>query len=477
MTGRYAFLFLALTGSMLSAWQSQSEDVVFRSDVSLVRVDVQVLDRDRRALTGLRKEDFALSDEGRPQRIRNFASEEMPVDVLLLLDVSGSMRPHVERIASASHTAMQVLGENDRVGVMVFDRSTRVRLPFKNARGGDVERELGNLLKHEHFNGGTDITRGMIDAAQYVRRSARTEARRAIVILTDDETEFERDEARVLSELTRADAVMSALLVPFSMGNRGGGGWPRSGGGGGGVGGWPGSPPIILGPRGRGPMGGGRGPGGGGYGGSRTHTAGTAQIANESGGDSNQVDQASALEDTFARIRQRYALYFQLPAGARANQERALTISLAGDALRRYPYADLRYRHKYFSPSSVPQNGKDDGVTILGPVETSENTTSDPTQAPTVSRRRTAVQEGSTRVPQGPISTTTPTVEAPKSTDSTASATVAPPVDATPAPKKGGWRRVDQPSSTPAGPIKPETVDPPKTEKSDPDAPTMKRKN
>ena len=77
------------------------DDVVFRSDVSLVRVDAQVVDRDNRAVTGLADGDFVLREEGRPQTIHNFASENMPVDVLLLLDVSASMRPHVERIASA----------------------------------------------------------------------------------------------------------------------------------------------------------------------------------------------------------------------------------------------------------------------------------------------------------------------------------------------------------------------------------------
>jgi len=75
-----------------------AQEVVFRSDVSLVRVDAQVLDRDNRAITGLRQTDFVLREEGRPQEIRNFAAEKMPVDVLVLVDVSASMRPHVQRL-------------------------------------------------------------------------------------------------------------------------------------------------------------------------------------------------------------------------------------------------------------------------------------------------------------------------------------------------------------------------------------------
>ena len=216
---RPLYLTLGVTLVATRLLVASGSDVVFRSDVSLVRVDAQVTDRDNRAVTGLRMEDFVLRDEGRPQQIRNFAREEMPVDVLLLLDVSTSMRPHVERIASAAHQALSVLGKDDRVAIMVFDRSTRVRLPFRSSREV-VEREFETLLKHENFRGGTDITRGLLDAADYVGRNARREARRAIVILTDDETEFERDDARVGLALVDADAVLSALIAPDAMAGR-----------------------------------------------------------------------------------------------------------------------------------------------------------------------------------------------------------------------------------------------------------------
>ena len=89
MTRAAVPLSILLAGSLLCA---ADEDVaVFHSDVSLVRVDVQVLDRDNRAITALRAGDFVIHDEGRVREIRNFAREEMPLDVLLLLDVSVSM--------------------------------------------------------------------------------------------------------------------------------------------------------------------------------------------------------------------------------------------------------------------------------------------------------------------------------------------------------------------------------------------------
>jgi VWFA-related protein len=301
-------------------------------------VDAQVVDRDNRAITGLRISDFVLREEGRPQQILNFASENMPVDVLFLLDVSGSMRPHVQRIADAAHQALRALGPDDRVAIMVFDRQTRLRLPFRKSQS-EVMREFERLLDQETFRGGTDITSGLYDAASYIGREGRREARRAIVILTDDQTEFNRDEEGVGRALTRADAVLCALLAPDAMmtgsgmpgGRRnpqGGGSWPGSGPSAGGpLGG------IILGrPRGYAGGGGGQGPT---MRGARTHSAGTAQIARQSGGDSMPVDYSSALENTLSRIRQRYALYFNLPAGVKRGEERRIEVSLVESARQR----------------------------------------------------------------------------------------------------------------------------------------------
>lgn len=403
-------MFLVLLA--LGAGRLLADDVVFRSDVSLVRVDAQVLDRDHRAITGLRPEDFILREEGRPQQIRNFASEQMPIDVVLLLDVSASMRPHVERIASAAHEAFGVLRDQDRIAIMVFDRSTRLRLPFRNSRD-EVEREFDNLLRQETFNGGTDITRGMLDAAAYVAKEARRNARRAIVILTDDQTERNRDEAAVQRALERADSVMSALIAPDAMHTGrvhggGGGGYP---GGGGPLGG------IILGRRG--------GYGGRGGGpvimGPHTQSAGTADIARKSGGDSLPVDDASALETTLSRIRQMYALHFHLPEGVKPGEERQVEVELADAARRRYPDADVRYRRVYMSPGAGDTAAPDTTIVSNAPASARRD-------GPPVFKRRPAVNEPSS--PGGPA----------------VDQGGWPRTGGAPSQQGGGWRRVDEPA-------------------------------
>ena len=91
-------LLLAYAGGGALSRSSGDSQVVFRSDVSLVRVDAQVVDGVNRAITDLRVDDFVLHEGGRLQPIRNFSSEDMPVDVLFLLDVSASM----DRMCNAS---------------------------------------------------------------------------------------------------------------------------------------------------------------------------------------------------------------------------------------------------------------------------------------------------------------------------------------------------------------------------------------
>jgi VWFA-related protein len=389
-----AVYFLPLVSALAIGTLSADDDVVFHSDVSLVRVDAQVVDSSNRAIIHLKATDFVLREDGREVPIRNFASDNMPVDVLFLLDVSGSMRPHVQRIADASGQALSELGKDDRMGIMVFDRYTRVRLAF-NSNRQDVQHEFDRLLRDERFNGGTDITRAMLDAADYMRQNGRRDARRAIVILTDDQTEFERDDEGVGQALARANTVMCALIAPDAMPYNRGGGQRPGGLGGGGLGGPLGG--IIFGRGGGGGYPGGRGMGGG----QHTKSAGTSEIARDSGGDSMSVNDASALEDTLERLRRRYTLYFSLPEGVQPGQERNIEVDLAPEARRRFSDAEVRYRRTFQSSNGAPSGGgpvkvtrapSDDAYTPPASPDTTDSS------APTVRRRRVAVNEDGTAI-------------------------------------------------------------------------------
>jgi hypothetical protein len=303
---------------------------------------------------------------------------------------------------------------------------------------------LNHLLRNERFNGGTHITHALLDAANYVGREARQDARRAIVVMTDDETQDQEDEARVDAALARANAVLSFLQAPYESphmnpGGRprgtwgGGGGWPNGGGwpGGGGIG-FPGSGPIGR-----------RGPGG--YGGAdRSHSAGTADIARDSGGDTMRVDDASALEDTLARLRQRYALFFYLPEGSASADQRAVEVDLSNEARLRFNEAEIRYRRVYMAGTS---SGERTGP-VVSRVQQPGDATTEPIASrdePTPKRRRNAVNEDTgQRVDtidmdseDSTQQTTPPAPQAPQPSTQTAQ-------PSTQTPQNKGWPRTDQ---------------------------------
>jgi len=443
------------------------DPAVFKTDVAMTRVDAQVVDSVGRPITGLQASDFVLRVDGKVQPIRNFSNENMPVDILLLLDVSGSMQPHVQRIADASEQALRVLAPQDRMAIMVFDTRTKIRLPFNQSHSEIVD-ELHNVLRAERFNGGTRITHALLDAARYIGRNGRPEARRAIVILTDDETQDGEAGPTVQSALDEANAVLSFLRAPYEMPyGPGAGRFPtgRSRGPWGTGGGWGGGPPW---PGGRtGPIGGSRFPGGTTVGIDPSHSAGTADIAKGSGGDVMPISDASAFQDTLERLRQRYALHFYWPEGATDPERRTVIVSLAHSTGAHYAGSEVRYRRAYMADAKMRHAGglievsreadptDGEGKRSQGPTlargRDSGDVVDDPVQSSR--RRRVAVNERSE-----PVVNAIDVEPETQTGDSTAPTTSKAANETQPAPapaKHAGWPRVDESKTRPndAGPI------------------------
>ena len=410
-----SFLCFLLAATFLRA----DDPVVFKSDVALSRVDAQVVDRDGRTVSGLTVRDFILRIDGKITPIKNFDSESTPIDILLLLDVSGSMRPNVERMADAARQAMGVLNNQDRLAIMVFDVWARERLPFTNNRT-EVTNELRRLVRSEGFNNGTHITSAMISAANYVQKHARPDARRAIVIMTDDESQDGENEPKVESALSHAGAILSFLEAPFDQQSVSqtspipgppripmpGGGWPGSGNGGGIPGGGVNIPSL-----------------------GEDHSAGTETIARDSGGDTMPITDTSSLASTLSRLRQRYALHFYMPEGSSDKTQHSIRVDLATEARILNPNAEVRARRIFMG-------GKDEtsGPTMVTHQTAITGSLPGEDNGPTISnpgprRKHVAVNEDSV----GPAGSS---VGPPSDDDSTPTpATSTPP----PAPPKGGW--------------------------------------
>jgi Ca-activated chloride channel family protein len=112
------------------------QETVFKAGVDVVTVPATVTDRDGRFITGLTRDDFVVSDDGKPQEIITFSSERVPVSLGILLDVSGSMTE--DRMATArlaiNHFAFSLLRPDDELFLTEFAGTGRMLVPWTTDR-------------------------------------------------------------------------------------------------------------------------------------------------------------------------------------------------------------------------------------------------------------------------------------------------------------------------------------------------------
>ena len=90
-------------------------------DVDLVEVTVTVTDGGDKYVTGLPQQAFRVFEDGRPQSITHFASENVALDLVLAVDISGSMRESMPKMKTAVKEFLTAVSSRDRVTLLGFN--------------------------------------------------------------------------------------------------------------------------------------------------------------------------------------------------------------------------------------------------------------------------------------------------------------------------------------------------------------------
>ena len=185
------------------------DELVFRSSSNFIAVDVQVLSGEH-AVTGLQRNDFRVWDNGKPQAITSFGSDDQELDVILLIDTSQSTTEIQGSIKTSAGKAMAHLLPHDRVGVVIFADEARLAVPTTEDRAA-VKQALENLPPGR---GGTELNATVLSAARYLAKHARSEARRAIVMMSDNHGYLNVEDQAVREALWETNTVFNLLLFP-----------------------------------------------------------------------------------------------------------------------------------------------------------------------------------------------------------------------------------------------------------------------
>lgn len=183
--------------------QEQDDDVI-RVSTELVVVNVTVIDKNGKFVSGLKPNEFHLFEDGAEQKVVTFTTEKTPFAAAILLDTSGSMDSRLTLGRSAALRFLDGLRENDVAAVYNFDIKVQQLQDFSPGR--DLpDRAYG--LKTKMM---TSLNDAVLRAADDLGK--REERRRAIVVLSDGGENYSRASSdKALDHALQAGATIYAV--------------------------------------------------------------------------------------------------------------------------------------------------------------------------------------------------------------------------------------------------------------------------
>lgn len=113
-----------------SSNDSIDDSHVIRQDVALVLVSATVTDPFGRLVTGLDQTNFRVFEDGTEQEIVRFASEDVPISIGVIFDMSGSMVDKFDKSKKAAIEFMKTSNPKDEFFLVNFNDHARLITPF-----------------------------------------------------------------------------------------------------------------------------------------------------------------------------------------------------------------------------------------------------------------------------------------------------------------------------------------------------------
>jgi VWFA-related protein len=148
-------------------------------EARLINLNVKATDRIGNPLPELSKQDFRIFEDGVEQDIAFFEPLSAPINVMLLLDLSGSTSESRKIMIETAKRFIDSLGPGDRIAAAAFTRRFILASDFTS----DKKALKKSVDKMKKIQGGTAFYDGMWAAMDVLDRAR--DSRKAIVVLTD----------------------------------------------------------------------------------------------------------------------------------------------------------------------------------------------------------------------------------------------------------------------------------------------------
>ena len=189
-------------------------DKRIKVDVDLVLVNTTVTDPYNRLVTGLERENFRVYEDNQEQEVIHFSSEDVPISIGVILDMSGSMSNKVDKARLAALQFFKTANPQDEFFLVSFNDRAQLVSRFTNS----IE-ELQNRMMYAGAHGRT----ALLDAI-YLGLSQMNGARntkRALLIISDGGDNHSRYNERDIKNFVReADVQLYAVGIYDPLGFR-----------------------------------------------------------------------------------------------------------------------------------------------------------------------------------------------------------------------------------------------------------------
>jgi Ca-activated chloride channel family protein len=225
LCGKILVIFILLLSSCLllgivaPAQEPEPPQTTIRAEVSLVNVIFTAVDRKKRAIAGLQKENFLVYEDKRPQEILYFSemleNSEVPLTIALLIDTSGSVKTKLdyEKETAAEFFKTVLREEKDLALIIQFDSEVNLVQDFTSDLG-----RLINALGSLKAGNSTSLYDAIYLAVE--EKLKHEVGRKVMVVITDGaDTASKLPKEAAMETAQRHDVLIYGIGVRGDMGH------------------------------------------------------------------------------------------------------------------------------------------------------------------------------------------------------------------------------------------------------------------
>ncbi len=165
----------------------ESGTFVFHSDVQEVLLHATVIDDKQRMVTTLDQNAFTVFEDGKPQVIKSFRHEDIPISLGIVVDNSGSMREKRAKVVKAAVNLVRASNPQDEVFVVNFSDEYYLDQPFTNKIN-----LLQEALEKYETRGGTALYDAVVASADELKKHGKLQ-KKILFVVTDGEDDASRE--------------------------------------------------------------------------------------------------------------------------------------------------------------------------------------------------------------------------------------------------------------------------------------------